>query len=116
MSDRKGRRALGARDLGIDVASGRERALFDWFLACLLFGKPIQQELARRAHLELPQRARHAEGHPRCGPARARRSPGLREPNPAPRAMPSGPSLPLACARGGLAFGCIVWLESRLDE
>jgi len=27
--------------------------LFKWFLACLLFGKPIQQEIAERAHAQL---------------------------------------------------------------
>jgi endonuclease III len=53
MSGRKRRRALGARDLGIDLASGREGQLFKWFLACLLFGKPIQQEVACRAYREL---------------------------------------------------------------
>ncbi len=30
-----------------------EEGLFKWFLACLLFGKPIQQEVAKRAYLEL---------------------------------------------------------------
>lgn len=53
MSRRRDRRALGARDLGIDLAPGRERELFKWFLACLLFGKPIQQEVACCAYLEL---------------------------------------------------------------
>ena len=43
---------IQSRDLGIDLASGRERDLFRWFLACLLFGKPIQQEVARRAYVE----------------------------------------------------------------
>jgi endonuclease III len=52
-SGRARRRTLGARDLGIDLASGRERELFKWFLACLLFGKPIQQEVAHRTYLEL---------------------------------------------------------------
>lgn len=46
------KRAIYSRDLGIDLASGRERELFKWFLACLLFGKPIQQEVARRTYLE----------------------------------------------------------------
>ena len=40
-------------DLGIDLQSGREEDLFKWFLACLLFGKPIQQEVARKAYMEL---------------------------------------------------------------
>jgi len=39
--------------LGIDLASGREEELFKWFLACLLFGKPIQTEIAEQAYREL---------------------------------------------------------------
>jgi endonuclease III len=35
-----------ARDLGIDPSSGRPRDLFEWFLASLLFGRPIQQHVA----------------------------------------------------------------------
>jgi len=46
------RRNLTAADLGIDLASGREDERFKWFLACLLFGKPIQQTVARRAYEE----------------------------------------------------------------
>lgn len=42
-----------AKELGIDLASGREIEYFKWFLACLLFGKPIQQEVAKRAYQEL---------------------------------------------------------------
>ncbi len=42
-----------AKELGIDLASGREGEYFKWFLACLLFGKPVQQEVAKRAYLEL---------------------------------------------------------------
>ena len=42
-----------ARDLGIRPESGRERELFKWLVACLLFGKPIQQGVARRAYGEL---------------------------------------------------------------
>ncbi len=42
-----------AKELGIDLASGRESEYFKWFLACLLFGKPVQQEVAKRAYLEL---------------------------------------------------------------
>ena len=41
-----------SRDLGIDLKSGREEEIFKWFLACLLFGKPIQQEVARRTYFE----------------------------------------------------------------
>lgn len=44
-----------AKELGIDLDSGREDEYFKWFLACLLFGKPIQQEVAKRAYLELAQ-------------------------------------------------------------
>ncbi len=39
-------------DLGIDVKSGKEEEFFKWFLACLLFGKPIQQKVARRTYFE----------------------------------------------------------------
>jgi endonuclease III len=41
-----------ASDLGIDLSSMQEAAYFKWFLACLLFGKPVQQEVARRTYLE----------------------------------------------------------------
>jgi endonuclease III len=47
------RGAICSRDLAIDLRSGTERELFKWFLACLLFGKPIQQQVAKRAYLEL---------------------------------------------------------------
>ncbi|MDR7482307.1 MAG: DNA methylase [Armatimonadota bacterium] len=47
-----GRRRISATDLGIDLASRREEERFKWFLACLLFGKPIQQTVARRAYEE----------------------------------------------------------------
>lgn len=49
---KKRRRNLTAADLGIDLTSGREDERFKWFLACLLFGKPIQQTVARRAYQE----------------------------------------------------------------
>jgi hypothetical protein len=42
-----------ANDLGIDLASRGEEELFKWFLVCLLFGKPIQREIAERAYREL---------------------------------------------------------------
>lgn len=44
-----------SRELGIDLDSGSETECFKWFLACLLFGKPIQQEIAKRACLDLLQ-------------------------------------------------------------
>jgi hypothetical protein len=45
--------ASDARRLGIDLASQREQELFKWFLACLLFGKPIQTEIAEQAYHEI---------------------------------------------------------------
>jgi len=45
--------AAVAKKLGIDLSSRREGELFKWFLACLLFGKPIQQEIAERAYARL---------------------------------------------------------------
>jgi endonuclease III len=47
------KKRISAHDLGIDIGSGREEELFKWFLACLLFGKPIQREIAQRAYMEL---------------------------------------------------------------
>jgi endonuclease III len=41
-----------SKDLGIDLKSGKEKEIFKWFLACLLFGKPIQQEVAKRTYFE----------------------------------------------------------------
>ncbi|HZU00898.1 MAG TPA: hypothetical protein VFA10_14620 [Ktedonobacteraceae bacterium] len=41
-----------AKDLDIDLSSRDETAYFEWFLACLLFGKPIQQEVAKRTYFE----------------------------------------------------------------
>ncbi len=41
---------ISARQLNIDLASKKESQLFCWFLACLLFGKPIQQEVASKAY------------------------------------------------------------------
>src|SRR5437588_11904768 len=41
-----------AKDLDIDLSSKQETEYFKWFLACLLFGKPIQQEVARRTYFE----------------------------------------------------------------
>ena len=47
------KKASNARHLGIDLSSKSEEELFKWFLACLLFGKPIQTEIAERAWREL---------------------------------------------------------------
>jgi poly(A) polymerase len=41
---------IDAEQLGISLATKKEPELFKWFLACLLFGKPIQQEVAQRAY------------------------------------------------------------------
>ncbi len=46
MSEKK----IQANELGIDLSSRQEEAYFKWFLACLLFGKPVQQEVARRTY------------------------------------------------------------------
>jgi hypothetical protein len=47
------KRTPTAEDLGIDLASRSEKELFKWFLACLLFAKPIQAQIAGRARQEL---------------------------------------------------------------
>lgn len=41
-----------AKDLDIDLSSKEETAYFKWFLACLLFGKPIQQKVAKQTYFE----------------------------------------------------------------
>lgn len=43
------KRKTNAVDLGIDLDSKREEELFKWLLACLLFGKPIQTNIAEQA-------------------------------------------------------------------
>jgi hypothetical protein len=53
MSYKKG---LNARHLGINLTSRREKELFKWFLASLLFGKPIQSEIAVQAYKELARK------------------------------------------------------------
>jgi endonuclease III len=45
----KAKRLHVAEDLGIRLSSKKEEELFKWFLACLLFGKPIQRRVAERA-------------------------------------------------------------------
>lgn len=49
---KRGRKDVSAADLRIDLASRQEGERFKWFLACLLFGKPIQQTVARRTYEE----------------------------------------------------------------
>lgn len=39
-----------AQDLGIDLSENNEDELFKWLLASLLFGKPIQRQIASRAY------------------------------------------------------------------
>ena len=41
-----------SKDLNIDLGKGREKELFRWFLACLLLGKPIQENVARQTYFE----------------------------------------------------------------
>jgi hypothetical protein len=41
---------LYSEELGLDLASGRERDLFLWFLASLLFGQRISEEIARNTY------------------------------------------------------------------
>ncbi|TFC52904.1 DNA methylase [Cryobacterium sp. TMT1-21] len=41
---------MTAADLGLDLSDGAEDQLFRWFLASVLFGRPIQQEVAARTY------------------------------------------------------------------
>lgn len=43
-------KVIGAADLGIDMGSGDEGALFKWFLASFLMGKRIQADIACNAY------------------------------------------------------------------
>ena len=55
MKETKGK--IYSEDLEIDLRTGKEPEIFKWFLACLLFGKPIQQDVARRTYLEFSEEA-----------------------------------------------------------
>ncbi|WP_026819475.1 hypothetical protein [Arthrobacter castelli] len=50
MADRK---RIGPKDLEIDLSEGEPQQLYRWFLVCLLFGRPIQQEIAAEAYRHL---------------------------------------------------------------
>jgi endonuclease III len=47
-----GNKKIYSQDLQIRLKSKKESEYFKWFLACLLFGKPIQQEVAERTYFE----------------------------------------------------------------
>ncbi|MBI4457240.1 MAG: DNA methylase [Acidobacteria bacterium] len=46
------KKSIRSQDLGINLKSKHEEDLFRWFLACLLFGKPIQQKVAQHTYFE----------------------------------------------------------------
>lgn len=46
------KKKIDSTELKINLASGKEGEIFKWFLAALLFGKPVQQEVARRTYFE----------------------------------------------------------------
>lgn len=50
MADKK---RIGPKDLEIDLSEGKPQQLYRWFLACLLFSNPIQQEIAADAYRHL---------------------------------------------------------------
>jgi hypothetical protein len=37
---------MRAKDLGLDLSTGSPTALYRWFLASLLFGRPVQQDVS----------------------------------------------------------------------
>ena len=49
------RARVTAADLGIDIGSRRERALFHWLICVILFSKPVQQEIAANAFRALKE-------------------------------------------------------------
>lgn len=46
-------KTIHAQELGIDLPSKAPSEYFKWFLACLLFGRPVQQTVAARAFHDL---------------------------------------------------------------
>ncbi len=46
------KKKIYSSELGINLKNGAEKEIQKWFLACLLFGKPIQQEVAKRTYFE----------------------------------------------------------------
>jgi endonuclease III len=54
-SAREPKARVDAETLGIRLKAQREPELFKWLVACLLFGKPVQQEVAGGAFHELEQ-------------------------------------------------------------
>jgi hypothetical protein len=53
MRETKTKRTYSAEELGIDLSSKKEEELFKWFLVCLLYGKPVQRQVAERAYRAL---------------------------------------------------------------
>lgn len=49
MAGRNTSKRVGAGDLGIDLSTKSDQALFKWLVACLLFGARISQEIAADA-------------------------------------------------------------------
>ncbi len=47
---------INARDLKINLKSRKESEMFKWFFVCLLFGKPIQQEIVIKTYYEFEKR------------------------------------------------------------
>ena len=45
-----------SEELGIDVSSGQEKEIFKWFLASILFGKRIGENIAKRTYQEFEKR------------------------------------------------------------
>ena len=46
------KKVITSVDLGINLKTKRESEFFKWFLACLLFGKPIQQSVVQKTYYE----------------------------------------------------------------
>jgi len=47
---------LYSEELGIDLKTGKEIEIFKWFLASILFGKPIQENVAIKTYKEFERR------------------------------------------------------------
>lgn len=51
-----GKYKLYSEELGINLTSGNERELFKWFLASMLFGHRISENIAKKTYMEFERR------------------------------------------------------------
>lgn len=60
------KKQIGAAELGIDIASGRDQELFKWFMASFLFAKPIGRDIAARTYEVIAKKHGRDSPHKIC--------------------------------------------------